>query len=240
MPADIQTAGRRTLGELFFKCRSYWPVLLIPFLLPLGAWDRQPIPASLGWKTACLLLALGGLVLRCYTVGYSAPGTSGRCTRQREAAALNTTGAYSVVRHPLYLANILMALGLALFTHTLVLPLLTLALATLFFVPIARWEEDFLRERFGAAYAAWAARVPRFLPAPGRFRPPDRPFEWRRVMRREFYGLAAILVLPFFLDLAQAFATTGAFRPSPVWGTTAAAGVLSFVVLRALKKRRAR
>jgi protein-S-isoprenylcysteine O-methyltransferase Ste14 len=240
MTPSLESAPRRPLGETFFKWRSYWPVLLVPFLVPLGPWDGRPVPASIPWKIGCLLLSLAGLALRCFAVGYSAPGTSGRCTRQREAAELNTTGAYSLLRHPLYVANILMALGLGLFTQTLVLPLVTLLLATLFFVPIARWEEDFLRSRFGAAFEAWAARVPRFRPAVGRYRRPDRAFEWRRVLRREFYGLAAILIVPLGLDLLQVFALTGSLRVEPIWGWTAAAGVVAFVGLRALKKRRRR
>ncbi|MBI3629692.1 MAG: hypothetical protein HY217_08985 [Candidatus Rokubacteria bacterium] len=95
-------------GDLLFRWRSYLPLALLP-LLAVGLLARQypfhPPALDRAWKIGCALIAAAGVALRIYTVGTAAPGTSGRNTREQKAVELNTTGAYSVVRHPLYLAN---------------------------------------------------------------------------------------------------------------------------------------
>ncbi len=63
---------------------------------------------------ACLALSYAGLVLRCLIVGFVPGGTSGRNTTEQRAVHLNTSGAYSVVRHPLYVANFVILLGVTL------------------------------------------------------------------------------------------------------------------------------
>ena len=65
--------------------------------------------------TVCAgLLTLSGLALRAYTVCTTPKGTSGRNTARQVADHLNTKGIYSVVRHPLYLANYLIWAGILL------------------------------------------------------------------------------------------------------------------------------
>jgi protein-S-isoprenylcysteine O-methyltransferase Ste14/SAM-dependent methyltransferase len=76
------------------------------------------------------------------------------------------TGPFAHVRHPIYsaLLGLLLATGLALGTATLT------AIATLVYLAGTLWrahsEEALLRAHFGAAYDAYAARVPRLLPRP--------------------------------------------------------------------------
>jgi len=77
---------------------------------------------------------------------------------------LITTGAYGVVRHPVYLGAILIWVGLALaFTHVV-----TFALAALYEIPIyllyLRSEEAMMLESFGDQYRDYRRRVPRLLP----------------------------------------------------------------------------
>src|SRR5207245_6941994 len=77
---------------------------------------------------------------------------------------LITTGAYGVVRHPVYLGAIVIWVGLALaFTH-----LVTFALAALYVIPIyllyLRSEEAMMLESFGDQYRDYRRRVPRLLP----------------------------------------------------------------------------
>ena len=238
------TAGERALvsrlGDFFFRWRSYLPLLLLPFVAIAIARFQYPFGsrgADLTWEVLCVLLALGGFAVRVYTVAFAAPGTSGRNTRKQKAASLNTTGPYSVVRHPLYLANSIIALGLSLFTHAWIVPPLVVILAVGYYACIAQREEQYLRKQFGAAFDAWAARVPAIIPALSRYVPADQPFEWRVVLRREFYALALILVMPLVLDVAEDLHETGVFDLDPVWTVAAAVGGGLFVVLRFLKKR---
>jgi len=77
--------------------------------------------------------------------------------------ALVTTGPYAVLRHPRYAELTLALLGWALLSNHLVSYLIfALWLPALW--ATVRLEERELHDRFGAAWQAYARRVPRFLP----------------------------------------------------------------------------
>jgi protein-S-isoprenylcysteine O-methyltransferase Ste14 len=85
---------------------------------------------------------------------------------------LITTGAYGVVRHPVYLGAILIWVGLALaFTHVV-----TFALAGLYVIPTyvlyLRSEEAMMLVRFGDQYRDYQDRVPSLVPRLVRQKPP--------------------------------------------------------------------
>jgi protein-S-isoprenylcysteine O-methyltransferase Ste14 len=79
-------------------------------------------------------------------------------------------GPYSMCRHPLYVASSLGILGLGLMSQSVILTFVITAPAVAILIATARREEAFLRAEFGAAHAAYTARVPLFLPQPGLFR----------------------------------------------------------------------
>ena len=58
-----------------------------------------------------------GLGIRVFTVGFTPKNTSGRNTAEQIADVLNTSGIYSMVRHPLYVGNFFMWLGIGLLTQ---------------------------------------------------------------------------------------------------------------------------
>lgn len=178
-------------GQRLFRWRSY---LLFAFT-PLFLWavaDGETIET--GWNATlgegvealAVLMVLAGEALRILTVGFVPRGTSGRNTHQGQVAErLNTSGLYSLTRNPLYLANCVMYLGLALFTqHLWVVVVMALSLA-LYYERIIAAEEDFLRQKFGQAYADWAARTPAFFPRLTGWEKPDLFFSLRTVIRRE-------------------------------------------------------
>ena len=79
-------------------------------------------------------------------------------------AELATAGPYSIVRNPLYLGNLLGAVG---FGFAVQMPLLALLLAlafALFYPAVVANEERNLAARFGERYSQYCARVPRWLP----------------------------------------------------------------------------
>lgn len=76
---------------------------------------------------------------------------------------LVVTGAYAMVRHPMYLGGIIGAVGLALFAGSLLGFLYTFIL-TLVLSNISNAEEGDLRARFGEKYVEYAKKVPRLLP----------------------------------------------------------------------------
>ena len=84
------------------------------------------------------------------------------------------------MRHPLYLANTLVALGCALLSGTWYLPVIVVLLSFIYHERIAAREEAFLQNAFGDSFRAWASEVPAMIPAFGRYRPSDVPFQMRR------------------------------------------------------------
>ena len=78
--------------------------------------------------------------------------------------ALATTGPYARVRHPQYLAFVLILLGFLLQWPTL-LTLLMFPILLVMYGRLAVTEEAEMRKQFGAAFDTYAALTPRFLPA---------------------------------------------------------------------------
>lgn len=230
----------RNTGTRFFRWRSWLPYLLVPpYGLSLLDFRYGAGPAADRWWTLlCLGVAAVGLGLRLRVSGTAPPGTSGR-SANHEAATLNTAGLYSVVRHPMYLGNFLVGLGLTLIPRAWYLPLLyTLAFA-LYYERIIFVEEAYLDARFGEAFRSWAARVPGFVPRTRGHRPAALPYRWRAALRREFYAMSFVMTAFGTVDVLMQLAVAGRWRPDPVWTSLFALGVAFFVVMRTLKKRTA-
>jgi protein-S-isoprenylcysteine O-methyltransferase Ste14/membrane-associated phospholipid phosphatase len=107
-----------------------------------------------------LLIVVAGVLIRMWAVGQL------RVPQRRHGSgdSLVTTGPYAYVRHPIYVANALIGIGVALLAENaaalLVIPAVTCVLYRLI-VPV---EELRLREVFGPAYETYRARVPRWMP----------------------------------------------------------------------------
>jgi len=224
-------------GGVFFRLRSYLPLLLLPAFVvsaragshATGLWP----PVS---ETAGVLAAVAGLGLRILTIGVAPSGTSERSTRDPRASLLNTSGPYSVVRHPLYLGNTLIAVGLALFTATWFLPTIVILASFLYHERICLREEMFLESRFGDAFRTWADQVPALVPAFARYRRPAGAFRWKRVLAREFHALFVIGAGFLFLDILRHVFGSGRLAASPLWAIVFAVTGLQFLVLTVLKK----
>ena len=74
---------------------------------------------------------------------------------------LVTTGVYSIVRHPLYLAGVIIFTSQPVITRNW---LAVQVLADVYFIYGALVEEKRLLKRFGEEYRQYMKRVPRFLP----------------------------------------------------------------------------
>ena len=146
----------------------------------------------------CLFIALFGLVIRSYTVGHTPANTSGRNTEGQLADTLNQTGIYSTVRHPLYLGNFFMWLGVAMLTENLWFIIAFIFIYWVYYERIMYAEEQFLRSKFGLTYTTWAGSTPAFLPRFSQFVKPSLPFSWKKVLKKEKNGLVAVFMLFFF------------------------------------------
>jgi protein-S-isoprenylcysteine O-methyltransferase Ste14 len=76
---------------------------------------------------------------------------------------LLTDGAFSHVRHPLYMASLLFYLFLTALTLSLI-SLLVFVGIFIFYNTIAAYEEKFLEQKFGQKYSDYRKKVPRWIP----------------------------------------------------------------------------
>ena len=217
-------------GRLLFRWRSFTPMLLVLVAIPL-LW-RSRGPASPLWFAAGLGLCLAGQALRAWVLGQVPDGTSGQ-NEKLIATELNTSGPYALTRNPLYLGNFGITLGLCLIAHDVRLLCIVVALFAVQYRAIIAAEEHFLHERFGAAYDAWCARVPRFWP---RLRPAaarsTRSWDFRRALRKEHNPMAAWVALALVLVALD--------RPGrPRWPYLVALGVVAalWLAVKAWKHR---
>jgi protein-S-isoprenylcysteine O-methyltransferase Ste14 len=234
-------------GESLFRWRSYAPLILLPLFF-LALRDSMEATQLLGsrtqdaWSVIVLSISLLGLAVRWATVGFVAPGTSGRSTREQRAAKLNTTGTYSIVRNPLYLGNFITLLGVALATMSWWFVMLFVFIYWVYIERVIAAEESFLARRFGAEYAAWVERTPVFVPRFRLWRHPDRSLSVRAILRREYNGVLAVasafLAMQFAIDVAFAGVPPKVWMVGN-WGWIAlfAAAAAGAAILRTLKHR---
>jgi protein-S-isoprenylcysteine O-methyltransferase Ste14 len=141
----VGSLGRRPLTPIVPMPLALWGVtaLAIVLLVPASLWLVRAAVRTLGkqWSVQARVL---------------------------EGHALVTTGPYRLVRHPIYTAVIVVVIAMGLAYSSLVGLLIGIVLVTVGTLIRIRAEERLLRERFGAAYADYARRVPALLPVPWR------------------------------------------------------------------------
>jgi protein-S-isoprenylcysteine O-methyltransferase Ste14 len=228
-----------TQGQWLFHRRSYLPLATIPVALAVLADMRWPFGSFQFhevWELACLAVSFAGLGVRILAVGYVPAGTSGRNTDGQWAESLNTTGVYSVVRHPLYLGNFLIGLGAALVPFAWWLPLLYLTTFWLYYERIMFAEETYLQNKFGEQFIEWASRTPAFVPRLSRWQPAVRPFSLRTVLKREYTGLMVVIMLHAGIEVAEHWIIECRIPFEPFWELLLGGGAMCYLVLRMLKK----
>lgn len=148
------------LGNFLFRVRNVlFPVGYL-FLFVDGP-DLVPdvrVAAVLGF-----LVALAGQSLRALTIGLEYIVRGGR-NRQIHAEQLVEGGIFSHCRNPLYVGNLVIILGLAIASNSLLFLALGVPLFALAYWAIVAAEESFLGRKFGEAYDRYCRRVNRFVP----------------------------------------------------------------------------
>lgn len=191
-------------GAVFFRARSFAPLPIIYFAVA-ASWDLH-VHAGPGGPfvdQALNFIGVGlcvlGAAVRFITIAAVPQGTSSQ-SRVMGAATLNKTGPYAVVRHPLYLGNLFITLGLLAIAHEPWAYALGLGYWALSNALIIRAEDALLRRTFGEPFEAWAREVPSLRPRLSRLREVRGPFAWKRAVQREVnplvaWGLGATLLL---------------------------------------------
>lgn len=133
----------------------------------------EPIPAldTAATHLAGLFLAVAGIGLTFYA--QVAMGASWRIgVDAGERTRLVTSGPFALVRNPIFAAMLPTALGLTLLVPSWVALAGLVGLVAALELQVRVVEEPYLRQVHGEAYAAYAARVGRFVPRVGRLAMP--------------------------------------------------------------------
>jgi len=125
--------------------------------------DARPAPLHLGLEIGGLLLYLGGTSLMCWALVTMRGHFQVLGQTPRPAGRLFLSGAYGLVRHPMYASLLGLSLGLASLTQSLAVFTLFLVHAGLI-LRLVRSEEEGLRRAYGGQYAAYQSRVKKLIP----------------------------------------------------------------------------
>jgi len=198
-------------GAKLFKYRGQIPVLIFALSLPILFFTNQNLYANITITNfhcpvyvictiLSVLLVIAGLSLRAYTVCTTPKGTSGRNTAKQVADHLNTKGIYSVVRHPLYLANYLIWAGLLVYTMNIFAFILVSLVYWIYYERIMMAEEAFLRSKYGDEFEQWAEKVPAFIPKWSLYEGGMLEFSWKTFIRREYATIMSVVFSYLVID----------------------------------------
>ncbi len=146
-------------------------VALGGLLAVITVWLARPTLRSIALGAG---LVAAGLALRLWAAGH--------VEKSRE---VTTSGPYRYTRHPLYVGSTLLGLGIAIAANHWGLAIAVVVYLAATLGAAIRAEEAHLREKFGAAYDAYAER---------RTPPSPRRFSWARAWgNREHHAVAGAL-----------------------------------------------
>ncbi|MBC8051816.1 MAG: lipid A phosphate methyltransferase [Sphingobacteriaceae bacterium] len=227
-------------GNWLFVRRSWLPILLYPVAVAVLYFyldAAYPKITDLVWCVICLVVSLLGLVIRAITIGFVPLGTSGRNTDGGQVAeVLNQKGIYSTVRHPLYLGNFLMWLGLFMYLSIWWFVVICSLAYWIYYERIMIAEEEFLRKKYGSTYELWASKTPAFIPDFSLWKSADLSFSVKNVLKREYNGLLAVAVTFSIFNVTAHYFYDEAFKLDCFWQVVLIISSILFITLRTLKR----
>ena len=225
-------------GNFLFKYRGQFPVLLfilsVPFVY-LTDYSLFSYEEFNLFMFISISISILGFFVRFYTIGTTPKGTSGRNTKEQVAEVLNSSGMYSMVRHPLYLGNYLIWLGISLASFNIYFAVIMSLLFWIYYERIMFAEERFLERKFGEDYLNWASKLPAFLPSILNFKKSDTNFSIITVLRREYASVLAALVGFTFIEVLRTYFSTNNWSISDCTVEILVVTIVLVLILRSLK-----
>ncbi|HEY71115.1 MAG TPA: isoprenylcysteine carboxylmethyltransferase family protein [Anaerolineae bacterium] len=142
-------------GQLIFALLFGGVWITDAFFLKVTTFLNAYVPSFIRVPIGIVLLVLAGYL--------AWKGLAIVFGEQRETPAVIRKNIFGIIRHPIYMSEILLYLGLFMFSLSLAAAGVLL-LAMIFFHLISRYEERLLLERFGEEYEQYMQDVPMWIP----------------------------------------------------------------------------
>ena len=142
-------------GQLILACLFLAAWIADSFFFEYATFLNQHVPYGVKIPLGIVLLASSGyLALKGMSIVFG---------EQRQKPTVIRSSVFSVVRHPIYLSEILLYFGLLMLSISLVAAVVWI-IAIGFLHYISRYEEKLLLARFGEEYRRYMNEVPMWIP----------------------------------------------------------------------------
>ena len=195
------------IGNFFFRYRNWLFIILYLLLfIPSPPLFSEQYFGSQYWLYPLIIglfVTILGQAIRGATIGLAYIIRGGK-DKKVYAEELVTSGIFNHCRNPLYVGNILMLLGVGILSNSLIYVGVIMPLFLFIYQAIVLAEENFLRNKFGAAFDAYCKRVNRWFPSlkgiGDSFAAME--FNWKRWILKEyntqFVWMAGIVLILLF------------------------------------------
>ena len=143
------------LGQIVLACLFAVMWIADTFFFKYTTVLNSYVPLGIRIPLGVVLLVLSGYLAR--------KGLSIVFGEERESPSVISKSVFKVVRHPVYLSEILLYVGFLMLSISLA-GVFVLLIAILFLHYISRYEERLLLARFGEEYREYMRKVPMWLP----------------------------------------------------------------------------
>ena len=187
-----------------------------------------------------MIIVLLGEAVRLVTIGFEYIHRGGK-ERRVYAGRLVQGGVFGLVRNPMYIGNVLIAVGMTMFLRSPLAYVILIPLFLFLYQALIAAEEAYLRDRFGSDYENYCANVNRFAPRLDRIPQAfsGMRFDWRRSLRKDLgtvVGLMmGLILIPIWRTyLLYGWSVTGSTISFPL--KLSLALTLGYLILLRLKK----
>jgi len=229
-------------GDFLFRHRSYLPLVVLVIGLVLYVFKEMEGVGLVDsnrrlYELICFGVCLLGLGIRFVTIGYTADNTSGRNTTVGQVAdSINQTGPYSICRHPLYVGNFFMWLGLAAFTQDGWFLVAFVFMYWVYYERIMYAEEAFLIDKYGDDYLDYSRGVPAFVPRFQNWVKPKYTFSYRKIIRQEKAGILNMFLVVILFRGAGEYFSGGGWGVERYWIYGLCAAIGWYVIVKIIQK----
>jgi protein-S-isoprenylcysteine O-methyltransferase Ste14 len=143
------------IGQIVFACLFAMAWIADTFFLKYGTFLNGHVPLAVRSPLAAIAMIAAGYFAR--------SGLTIVFDEVRESPSVIRKGVFGLVRHPVYLSELLLYLGLLLLSMSLLAAVVWI-IAIAFLHYISRHEEKLLLARFGGEYEQYMRDVPMWIP----------------------------------------------------------------------------